>query len=121
MNRLLATAIIAGLAGGTVLDHQAIAQNAAPVANPHPSTPAIANPNANNPGAPAAGANSFTEAQAKSRIEAAGYSNVAGLSKDKDGIWRGKAVRASATGGSTTLGSTTVDVTLDYQGNVVSR
>ena len=121
MNRLLATAIIAGLAGATALGHDAIAQNAAPAANPHPSTPAIANPNANNPGAPAAGANSFTEAQAKSRIEAAGYSNVSGLSKDKDGIWRGKASKASATAGSTTLGSTTVDVTLDYQGNVVAR
>jgi hypothetical protein len=121
MNRLLAAAIIAGLAGATALGHDAIAQNAAPAANPHPSTPAIANTNANNSGAPAAGANSFTDAQAKSRIEAAGYSNVSGLSKDKDGIWRGKAAKASATEGSTTLGSTTVDVTLDYQGNVVSR
>jgi hypothetical protein len=112
MNRLLATAIITVLAGATALGHDAVAQNTAPAANPHPSTPAIANTNANNPGAPAAGANSFTEAQAKSRIEAAGYSNVSGLSKDKDGIWRGKASRGS---------TTVVDVTLDYQGNVVSR
>ena|SRR6516164_4008420 len=112
MNRLLTTAAIAVLAVATALGHDAIAQNAAPAANPHPSTPAIANPNANNPGAPAAGANSFTEAQAKSRIEAAGYSNVSGLIKDKDGIWRGKASRGS---------TTVVDVTLDYQGNVVSR
>jgi hypothetical protein len=121
MNRLLATAIIAGLAATTAFGHHAVAQNAAPAANPHPSTPAIANSNANNLGAPAAGANSFTEAQAKSRIEAAGYSNVFGLSKDKDGIWRGKASKASATAGSTTLRSTTVDVALDYQGNVVSK
>jgi hypothetical protein len=112
MNRLLATAIITVLAGATALGHDAVAQNTAPAANPHPSTPAIANTNANNPGAPAAGANSFTEAQAKSRIEAAGYSNVSGLRKDKDGIWRGKASRGS---------TTVVDVTLDYQGNVVSR
>ena len=112
MNRLLTTAAIAVLAAATALGHDAVAQNAAPAANPHPSTPAIANPNANNPGAPAAGANSFTEAQAKSRIEAAGYSNVSGLIKDKDGIWRGKASRGS---------TTVVDVTLDYQGNVVSR
>jgi hypothetical protein len=108
MNRLLATAIITVLAGATALGHDAVAQNTAP----HPSTPAIANTNANNPGAPAAGANSFTEAQAKSRIEAAGYSNVSGLRKDKDGIWRGKASRGS---------TTVIDVTLDYQGNVVSR
>jgi opacity protein-like surface antigen len=111
MNRLLTTAAIAVLAAATALGHDAIAQNA-PAANPHPSTPAIVSPNANNPGAPAAGANSFTEAQAKSRIEAAGYSNVSGLIKDKDGIWRGKASRGS---------TTAVDVTLDYQGNVVSR
>jgi hypothetical protein len=111
MNRLLTTAAIAVVAAATALGHDAVAQNA-PAANPHPSTPAIANPNANNPGAPAAGANSFTEAQAKSRIEAAGYSNVSGLIKDKDGIWRGKASRGS---------TTVVDVTLDYQGNVVSR
>jgi len=99
MNRLLTTAAIAVLAAATALGHDAVAQNA-PAANPHPSTPAIANPNANNPGAPAA------------RIEAAGYSNVSGLIKDKDGIWRGKASRGS---------TTVVDVTLDYQGNVVSR
>jgi len=95
MNRLLATAVITVLTGAASLGgHRAVAQNTAPAANPHPSTPALANPNANNPGAPAAGANSFTEAQAKSRIEAAGYSNVSGLTKDKDGIWRGKASRA---------------------------
>jgi hypothetical protein len=55
--------------------------------------------------------NSFTEAQAKSRIEKAGYSNVSGLSKDKDGIWKGKASK----------GATSVDVGVDYQGNVVSK
>jgi hypothetical protein len=122
MNRLLTTAVITVLTGAASLGgHRAGAQNTAPAANPHASTPALANPNANNPGAPAAGANSFTEAQAKSRIEAAGYSNVSDLTKDKDGIWRGKASKASTTVGSTTLGSTTVGVALDYQGNVVAR
>ena len=115
MNRLLATAVITVLTG-TVLADGAIAQSAGPPANPNASSPAIANKNANNPGVPAAGANSFTEAQAKSRIEAAGYSNVSGLIKGEDGIWRGKASK-----GSTTMGSTTADVALDYQGNVVSK
>src|SRR5580693_1735647 len=107
MKRLLATAVITVLigAGG------ALAQTAAPSANPNARTPAVASPNANNPGAPAAGANSFTEAQAKSRIEKAGYSNVSGLSKDKDGIWRGLASK----------GGTNVNVALDYQGNVVTK
>jgi hypothetical protein len=115
MNRLLATAVITVMAGVITADG-AVAQNAGIPANPNASTPAIADTIANNPGAPAAGANSFTEAQAKSRIEAAGYYNVSGLAKDKDGIWRGKASK-----GSTTAGSATVDVAMDYQGNIVSK
>jgi len=105
MTRVLATAFIVGLAACSVA-HEAHAQNAVPPANPKASTPAIANPNANNQGAPAPG-----EAQAKSRIEAAGYSNISGLIKDKDGVWRGKASKAGST----------VNVGLDYQGNVVAR
>ncbi len=57
------------------------------------------------------GANSFTEAQAQARIEAAGYTNVMGLAKDKDGIWRGTA----------TKDGTPAQVGLDYQGNVVKQ
>jgi hypothetical protein len=111
MKRFFATtAAIAALAGAAFAGG-AFAQTAAPSANPNASTPAVTSPNANNPGAPAAGANSFTEAQAKSRIEKAGYSDVSGLSKDKDGIWKGKASR----------GATSVDVGVDYQGNVVSK
>jgi hypothetical protein len=103
------------LVGSATIAQDAVAQNSAPVANPHPSTPAVANPNpnANNPGAPAAGANSFTESEAKSRIEAAGYFKVSHLVKDKDGIWRGTATKAGSDSG--------VNVALDYQGNVVSR
>jgi hypothetical protein len=108
-NRLLAAALMSGLAG-TVGVGDVFAQNAPP-ANPNADTPAVAKTHSNNPGAPAAGANSFTEAQARSRIEAAGYSNVSGLTKDQDGIWRGKASKAG----------TTVGVALDYQGNVVAK
>jgi hypothetical protein len=82
-----------------------------PAANPNASTPAVASPSTTNAGAPAVGANSFTEGQAKSRIEAAGYSDVSGLAKDKDGIWRGMASK----------GGTTVAVALDFQGNVVTK
>jgi opacity protein-like surface antigen len=110
MKQFFVTAVITVLTGAAVAG-SALAQTTAPSANPSASTPAVANPNANNPRAPAAGANSFTEAQAKSRIEGAGYSNVSGLMKDKDGIWKGKASK----------GGTTVDIGLDYQGNVVSR
>ncbi|WP_247468830.1 hypothetical protein [Bradyrhizobium sp. 137] len=62
----------------------------------------------NNSNAPVAGRNSFTEGQAKSRIENAGYSNVSGLQKDNEGVWRGKADKAG----------TKTDVSVDFQGNV---
>jgi len=58
--------------------------------------------------APVPGANSFTEGQARSRIEGAGYSNLTGLKKDDQGIWRAQASR----------GGQTTGVSLDYQGNV---
>lgn len=54
------------------------------------------------------GANSFTEGQARSRIEAAGFTNINDLKKDDNGIWRGRAMR----------GGQQVDVGLDYRGNV---
>ncbi|MFZ3236862.1 MAG: hypothetical protein WA184_16025 [Stellaceae bacterium] len=109
MKRLLAAAVVTAMTG--ILGHAAVAQSTPPEANPHPSTPAVATSNTNNPGAPAVGANSFTESQAKSRIRGAGYTHVSGLVKDKDGIWRGKAMKGNAT----------VPVALDYQGNVVPK
>ena len=54
------------------------------------------------------GANSFTEGQAKSRLEAAGVSNVADLKKDDDGIWRASGSRSGKP----------VKVGLDYKGNI---
>ena len=74
MKQVLAAAIL-GLSATA-----ALAQPASPPANQNPSAaPAIATPSTNKAGAPAAGANSFTEDQAKSRIEAAGYTSVSGL------------------------------------------
>jgi hypothetical protein len=80
------------------------------------SPPAASGPNNNavnssdqkNSARPVAGANSFTEGQAKSRIEEAGYANVTDLKKDDNGVWRGKASKGGATS----------DVSLDFQGNV---
>jgi periplasmic protein CpxP/Spy len=62
-------------------------------------------------GAVQPGANSFTEGQARSRIEAQGFQNVSELRKDDQGIWRGKAMRD---GGS-------VNVMLDFRGNVSAQ
>ena len=74
------------------------------------SAPAVNTSDTENAAAPVAGANSFTEDQAKSRIEEAGYSEVSGLTKDEQGIWRGKAVKDGKAS----------PVALDFQGNVVA-
>ncbi len=54
------------------------------------------------------GANSFTEGQARSRIESAGFTQVTGLHKDDQGIWRAKAMRDGKP----------VEVGFDYKGNI---
>jgi hypothetical protein len=66
-------------------------------------TPAPADANA-----PLPGANSFTEGQAKSRLEANGYSAITGLKKDDNGVWKGTA----------THGGQSVTVSVDYRGNI---
>jgi hypothetical protein len=104
MRAFLMTAAAVALMTGS-----ALGQTMAP--KPAPATPAVSSPNTTNPQAPVAGANSFTEGQAKSRIEAKGYSNVSGLQKDTNGIWRGKAMKDGKS----------VDLSLDFQGNVVSN
>ena len=63
------------------------------------------------PGAPLKGANSFTEGQAKDRAMAHGdVDSVSGFKKDDDGIWRGSGTR----------GDKTVQIAVDYKGNVVT-
>ncbi|WP_370675523.1 PepSY domain-containing protein [Pleomorphomonas sp. PLEO] len=54
------------------------------------------------------GANSFTEAQARSWLEDAGYTDVTGLVQAEDGIWRGHGRR----------NGTTVSVGVDYKGTI---
>ena len=71
------------------------------------SNEAVASTNADQP-TPAAGANSFTEDQARSRLEARGYSVMSQLEKDDDGIWRGKGQKNGSF----------ADVWVDYKGNV---
>jgi hypothetical protein len=56
-------------------------------------------------------ARAFTEDQARSQIEAKGYSNVSGLRKDARGIWRGNAVKNGLP----------ANVTLDVDGGVTAK
>ena len=57
---------------------------------------------------PAKGANSFTEGEAMRRIEKEGFTQVADLKKDGDGVWRGHGMKNNAS----------VNVWLDYKGNI---
>ena len=101
MKRTLLAAGIAMLAVTT-----AVAQN--PPAQSGPGNNAVNSAGQNNSAAPVAGANSFTEGQAKSKIEDAGFTNVTELKKDDNGVWRGKASK----------GGTATAVSVDFQGNV---
>jgi hypothetical protein len=89
----------------------ALAQSQNPPANNAPQNSAINNSDSSNRQvtAPVAGRNSFTEGEAKSRIEKMGFANVSNLKKDENGVWRGRATKDGKT----------VDVSLDYQGNVI--
>lgn len=57
------------------------------------------------------GANSFTENEARHRLEKAGFHEIKDLKKDADGIWRG---------GATMEGKST-NVGLDFKGNVAAQ
>ncbi len=105
MKHLLTALLICGAASA------AMAQGAKPAADNSPGNAAVSTSSDNNAAKPVAGANSFTEAQAQSHIEAAGYTKVSTLTKDSDGIWRGKGTKDGATH----------DVALDFQGNVFGR
>lgn len=68
---------------------------------------AVATTAANAP-QPARGRSSFSEGQARRRIESRGFQQVTGLRKDAGGVWRGTAMRDGAS----------VPVWLDYKGNI---
>lgn len=73
--------------------------------------PAIKNGTAVETQVAAKGRNSFTEDQAKGRLEKAGYTNVSKLVKNPNGVWQGSATKDGHT----------VLIGLDYRGNVILR
>jgi hypothetical protein len=73
-----------------------------------PQNPAIKSMHDNNSSTPVSGSNSFTKSEAKSQIEAKGYTRVTKLIKDKAGVWRGMAMK----------GGQSRPISVDYQGNV---
>jgi hypothetical protein len=105
LTKFLGVAVVIGAigAGG------ALAQTVTTTRPANAPMVATTGPDSTNPAAPVAGANSFTESEARSRLEAHGYTNVTGLTMDDHSIWRGKA----------TKGGALLSVALDYQGNIV--
>lgn len=111
---LLAAALIAG-------SSSAFAQTSTPAPSQMPSQMPSQSPMPGSPTSPTSpvapsqppvpGANSFTEAQARSWIEKVGYTDVGGLVKSEDGVWRGQARKNGAT----------VTVAVDYKGTVTTR
>jgi putative membrane protein len=83
----------------------------APSVSTAPPAVSTSNADSKTAAAPVSGANSFTEAEARTRLQAHGYSNVTGLTKDDQSIWRGKAMKDGKS----------VDIALDYQGNIVAH
>lgn len=75
----------------------------------NPSVVQPKQPDAGTP--PIAGANSFSEGQARSLIESRGYSGVSPLVNDRQGIWHGTASKGGAR----------VQVFVDYKGNVSAK
>jgi hypothetical protein len=104
-NSLAIAAVLAFVASG------AVAQTQNPPAKDGPQNSAINTESSSNRqvNAPVAGANSFTEGEAKSRIEKMGFANVSDLTTADNGVWRGRAMQSGQM----------VDVRVDYQGNVI--
>ena len=101
MKLKIVLAVCAAMSASTVMAQTPAAQSG-------PNNNAINSAGQNNSNAPVAGRNSFTEGQARSRIEGAGYTNVSALEKDANGVWRGKATKGGATS----------NVSVDFEGNV---
>ena len=108
---MLRTAILAALLSVGVGGPMAAAQTTTPSTDPNATTDTNQGVVLTSPAGLQKGANSFTEAQAKSRLEDHGFTSVTGLTKDEAGIWW---ATASKDGKSVKVG-------LDYQGNVATQ
>ena len=96
---VLAASAMLSLAGGAVAQTHSGSHN-----------PAMKEGSPKMTAAPAKGANSFTEAQARGRFTKAGYSGIGKLMK-RDGVWQGTAMK----------GGKQATVMLDYKGHITAR
>jgi hypothetical protein len=105
LKHLLSTAII------TIALIGAAQAQTPPANNSTPPAVATDNGDSNTAAAPVAGKNSFTESQARKRLQKHGYHQVSSLTLDDSQVWRGTA----------TKGGKKVDVSVDYQGNITAE
>ena len=102
---------VAVMLAGALVSITAVAQDTRTNNSPNPPAVSTGDENSKTSAAPVAGKNSFTETQARNRLDARGYKDVKGLNIDDQGIWHGSAMK----------GGKTVNVTLDYQGNIAEQ
>ena len=87
------------------------ATTGAPTTPPSATMPAVTSSTPNTTtAAPLAGANSFTMAQAQTRLKDNGFTQVSELVKDTNSVWRGHAMKDGKT----------VAVAVDYKGNITA-
>lgn len=103
---ILATSAVLAFSSATALAQTAPARDTT-------TPPAVTNPSdtSRTTAAPVAGKNSFTEDQARTRLQDNGYTQVSELRKDEQSIWHAKAMKSGKA----------VGVTLDYQGNITTK
>ncbi len=105
---------VAACAGAalTLIASTAIAQsNNAPRTTDTPAAVARPSDVSKTTAAPVAGKNSFTKDQVTKRLQDNGYTEVSSLMKDDQSVWRGKAIMAGKS----------VNVAVDYQGNITAN
>ena len=106
--RLMRLAAGALLAAGIT---PALAQSDAPRTTSTPPAVSTSGAESKTTAAPVPGKNSFTETEARKRLESFGYTDVSPLHLDAQSIWRGTARK----------GGQEFQVGLDFQGNIVTR
>jgi hypothetical protein len=111
--------------GSSTTDNPATATTPPPgspaaLSSPASTVPALGSPADTAPGAhgaahsdatPVPGANSFTEGEARSRMQDNGFAQISDLKQDNEGVWRAKATKDGKS----------VNVALDFKGNVVGQ
>ncbi len=93
--------------------HQRVVGGQKAVARPNTDRPDAHNPSTTGTASGAKleeGANSFTEAQVRHRLDEAGFKDAKDLKKDDKGIWRGTAM----------MNGKAVPVGVDFKGNVAA-